>query len=164
MKYSMLSIIVLSLAAAVISTSPANAQGKFGIGFGFGEPTGISWKYRINESNAIDGGIGFAPYNDFRFHVDYLWQSYPFHERQLSLYYGVGAIVGSGRDGYYVPYRGGYLFTRDQIGFAARVPVGLAYLIPRSPLDLYFEVAPMVIFTPVSDFSADGDLGIRFYF
>ncbi len=164
MKYSMMCLIVLALAATVCYTTPASAQGKFGVGFGFGEPTGISWKYRINESNAVDGGIGFSPYNDFRFHVDYLWQAYPFTERHLSLYYGVGAVVGSGRNGYYVPYRGGYLFTRDEIGFAARVPVGLSYLIPRSPLDLYVEFAPMVIFTPASDFAADGALGIRFYF
>ena len=157
-------LLVLSLLLA--GEASGQSQGKFGAGFIFGEPTGIAWKYRISQSNAVDGAIGFSPYDRYRLHMDYLWQSYPFSEPRLSVHYGVGAAVGFGRSGYVV-YRGrfAYFVSDDQdIGFAARVPVGLSYQIPRSPVDLFVEVAPMVIFAPNGGIGIDGGLGARFYF
>ncbi len=157
-------LLLLCLLVAI----PAFGQvpGKFGAGFMFGEPTGIAWKYRMSQMNAVDGAIGFSPYDRYRLHVDYLWQSYPFHEPRLGLHYGVGAAIGFGRTSYVV-YSGRFAYSvsdnRD-IDFAARVPVGLFYQIPRSPVDLFVEVAPMLIFAPAGGIGIDGGLGARFYF
>ncbi len=153
------------LLGLVLGAEPASAQGRFGAGFVFGAPTGFAWKYRINQSNAIDGGLGFSPYDQWRLHVDYLWNSYPFREQGLSVFYGIGAAVGFGRTGYfYVARNGAYFYDNRDVGAAARIPVGLGYLIPRSPLEIYMEVAPLLVFAPVGGVDVDAGLGARFYF
>src|SRR5690349_12060164 len=84
MRTTIIAIVLVLLGLTVADRG--HAQGRFGAGFMFGEPTGISWKYRINQSNAVDGGIGFSPFDRYRIHADYLWQSTPFREPQLALY------------------------------------------------------------------------------
>jgi hypothetical protein len=141
------------------------AQGNFGAGFIFGDPTGISWNYRLSRENAIDGGIGFSPFDRYRIHADYLWRATPFHDQRIGLHYGIGAIAGFGST-HYVTYQGRYAYVlrNEEIGFAARVPVGLSYQFPRSPVELVVELAPMVIFAPASGIGVDAGLGVRFYF
>lgn len=164
MKRSPVCAIILLSAVLLGLHGPAYAQGKFGAGFVFGEPTGIAWKYRINQANALDGAVGFSPFDRYRVHVDYLWQSYPFHEQRLALHYGIGAAIGFGRT-QYVVVNGRYnYFLRDQeVGFAARIPVGLSYTVPRSPIDLFLEAAPLMIFSPGTGVALDAGLGVRFF-
>ena len=165
MKRSAYAIIFCVVLAVMIGHSPATAQGKFGAGFVFGDPSGISWKYRINHINAVDGAIGFSPFDRFRIHADYLWHSYPFREEHLALHYGLGAAVGFGRTEYFVVRgRDAFLFRDDEPGFAARGVFGLTYQIPKSPLDTFVEVAPLVIFSSPAGFGVDAGLGLRFYF
>ena len=142
------------------------AQEKFGVGFMLGEPTGLAWKYRISQANAVDGAIGFSPFDQYRIHVDYLWQSYPFHDLNASVYYGVGGAVGFGHTSYFVYTNNGgrYFLGESDMGFAARVPVGLAYNVPRSPVNLFAEVAPLLILGPSSGLGMDAGVGIRFFF
>lgn len=155
------SLIMLILA---VSYQPLKAQGNLGIGFVVGEPTGIAWKYRMNDYNAIDGAIGFSPYDRYRFHVDYLWHSGPFEERELLLHYGIGAAVGFGRTEYIVTEgRRRYFFRNDDVGLGMRGVVGLTYKVRRSPIDLFVEAAPLLILSPGSGFGVDAGLGIRFY-
>lgn len=162
MKIAAAAIVMLLLVGVC---DEASAQNNFGAGFVFGDPTGIAWQYRFSRFNTLDGGFGFSPFDRFRIHVDYLWNSYPFREQHLYLYYGVGAAVGFGRAGFvFVDHRNGIIYSNEEAGFAARVPVGLAYLIPRSPVEIFLEVAPLMIFTPVTDFGADVGLGGRIYF
>ncbi len=162
MKIAVVAVVLLLLAAA---SNDARAQNRFGAGFMFGDPTGIAWKYRFSRTNTLDGGLGFSPFDRYRIHVDYLWNSYPFHENQLYLYYGVGAAIGFGRAGYvFVDQRNGYFYSNEEMGFAARVPVGLGYLIPQSPIEIFLEVAPLMIFTPTTDVGVDVGLGGRVYF
>ncbi len=147
----------------VISGTSAYAQGNFGFGLIIGEPTGLAWKYKINHLNAVDGAIGFSPYDRFRMHVDYLWSSHPFNDEHLSIHYGLGAAVGFGGEQYFVR-RGDTYFLRDtELGFGARVVAGLTYEIPRSPVDLFFEMAPLIIAAPGPGFGIDIGLGARVY-
>ena len=166
MKISRL-VLLCCLILLTIGTTSSQTPGKFGVGVAFGEPTGFAWKYRINQSNAVDGAIGFSPYDRYRIHVDYLWQSRPFKEPQLALHYGVGVALGFGRTEYFVVERSNriHYFLRDQeMGFAVRIPFGLSYMIPRSPLDIFVEVAPLMIFAPGTGVGMDASLGARFYF
>ena len=144
---------------------PAGAQGRFGAGFVFGEPTGIAWKYRINQVNAIDGAIGFSPFDRYRIHVDYLWHSFPFRDQNLSLHYGIGAATGFGRTDYIVVSgKRTYVLRNQEIGLGARAVTGLTYLIPKTPLDLFFELAPLIIFNPGTGMGIDVGFGGRFNF
>ena len=158
-------ILICAFCAMIICHGTVPAQGKFGAGFVFGDPTGISWKYRINRTNAVDGAIGFSPFDRFRMHADYLWHSYPFHNENLALHYGMGAAIGFGRTEYYVVRgRNALLFRDDEPGFAARGVFGLTYQIPRSPLETFVEVAPLFIFTSPAGLGLDAGLGLRFTF
>ncbi len=139
------------------SFTQAKAQGRFGIGFVFGEPTGFDWKYRISEDNALAGAIGFTGSDRTRVDVDYLWQSYPFYERDLSVHYGIGAAMGFGnetRDDF---------FRQNDLGFGVRGVIGLTYMIPRSPVDVFVEAAPVMVFSPPTGVNLDAGLGVRFY-
>lgn len=156
---------VLFLGLVLLVTTPAvlKAQGRFGFGFIVGDPTGFSWNYKMGQ-NALDGGVGFSPFDRFRVHVDYLWVAHPFNEQHLSLTYGVGGAVGFGRTEYLVSDDRYVYFSRDvATGVGIRGPVGLHYMIPRSPVELTLELAPILILAPDSGFGFDGGLAIRFY-
>ncbi len=147
-----------------LGVSQSKAQGQFGFGFIFGEPTGVAWKYRISHIHAIDGAIGFSPFDRFRMHVDYLWQSYPFDDQRLALHYGLGAAVGFGRDEV-LAFREGdtFVLQNQDLGFGARTVIGLTYMIPRSPVDLFLEAAPVFILAPDAGMGIDVGLGVRVY-
>lgn len=153
--------LLLLLAAG---SGAAQAQGRFGFGFILGEPTGLSWKYKMSRANAVDGAIGFSPGDRFRIHVDYLWFAYPFRDANFSLHYGVGAVIGFGRTWWVDRGHGdGYWAGTRDLGFGVRVPVGVNYEIPRSPVELFFELAPIVILAPDAGVAIDAGLGVRFY-
>ena len=154
--------LVIFLFFLLLSSSAATAQNRFGFGFVFGEPTGLSWKYKLDRMNAFDGVIGFSPEDRFRIHGDYLWGSHPFNDGAFSLHYGLGAAIGFGRTTYLAADHG-YFIRTQELGFAARVPVGIDYEIPRSPCEVYVELAPIVILTPDAGVGIDAGLGIRIY-
>ena len=159
-------IALLSIVAvlSIVCAKDTRSQGRVGIGFIVGDPTGFSFKYKFSSMNALDGALGFSPFDRFRMHVDYLWISRPFSNQQFSLTYGAGAAIGFGSSEH-IDYRGRYVyFTRDvPMGFGVRVPLGVSYLIPRSPVELTLELAPMVIFAPNGGVGIDGGLAVRFY-
>lgn len=148
------------LGSAAVKAQP---QGRFGAGFIVGEPVGISWKYRSSRTNAFDGAIGFLPDHGYRVHADYLWQSYPFNDENLAVHYGAGMAIGSGRSEYIVTNRGVF-FRSQEVGFGLRGVIGLNYLIRKTPLDLFLELAPLVVLTPNSASSVDLGFGARVYF
>lgn len=145
------------------AVTQSRAQGMFGFGLIVGEPTGLAWKYKLNHQNAIDGAIGFSPYDRFRIHVDYLWHSYPFQEQHLAVHYGLGAAFGFGRTDYVFEHGNSYVLHEGDLGFGARAVVGLTYSIPRSPVDTFFEIAPLIVAAPGPGFGIDLGLGVRVY-
>lgn len=157
----LLSMVILSLIAGITTTE---AQGKFGFGLIVGDPTGFSWKYKLDGQNALDGALGFSPYDRFRFHVDYLWIARPFNDQNLTLTYGAGGAVGFGRTEYVLVSRGnGYFLRTVETGFGVRGPVGINYMIPRSPVELTLELAPILILTPDGGVGLDGGVAVRVY-
>ncbi len=152
------------LGLVLFTPGQAPAQGRFGFGVVFGEPTGVAWKYKMANSNAIAGAIGVSPSSRFRIHADYLWHASPFSVSALEIHYGLGAAFGFGRTDFVYSYAdGGYILRRSDLGFGIRTVGGLTYSIPRSPVDLYFELAPLFIFAPGTDVGIDIGLGARFY-
>jgi hypothetical protein len=141
----------------------ARAQGNFGFGFILGEPTGLSWKYRTDRMNALDGAIGFSPFDRFRLHVDYLWHARPFRDPAFALHYGAGVAVGFGQTLYASRGKDGYFVRSRELGFALRVPFGIDYAIPRSPIEIFFEIAPLFILGPATGVGIDAGIGLRFY-
>jgi hypothetical protein len=148
---------VLLLAAASAS---ARTQDDFGIGFIAGEPTGLSLKYWLDEECAVDGAAAwsYSENDSFQLHGDYLIHNYDLLEAdELPVYYGIGARLkfkdsdGRGRNENYAI-------------FGIRVPLGVTYLFDDAPLDLFFEVVPVLDLSPDVDLDINAAVGLRFYF
>ncbi len=148
------------------ATGITNPSARFGVGFIFGAPTGIAWKYWLSSTTALDGAIGLSPYDRFRFHLDYLAHAYPFQSQYFSLYYGGGGVIGGGRTEVIRYWGNGWWVTRDErLGFGVRGVLGVAAAIPSTPLDAFLEAAPILVLTPDPvGFVFDFSLGARVYF
>lgn len=129
-------------------------EDRFGMGLMVGEPIGLTLKYWLNESWAVDGAIAesFHRENGLQLHSDILWHKFgvfDVSEGRLPLYFGAG-VRGKFQDG------------DDEFGI--RFPIGVTYMFDNRPIDVFFEVAPILTLTP----SVRGDfnvvLGARFWF
>jgi len=155
--------VAVVLAFALLA-SRGYAQERFGIGVMLGEPSGISWKYHLSSKNALSGLVGFSPFDRFRVHVDYLWISRPFDEPSLSFWYGLGGAVGFGRADYLVKQdKHSYVTRTASMGLGVRMVGALNFAIPRSPVEIGLEVAPIVILGPRAGVGIDGGIYVRFY-
>jgi hypothetical protein len=145
----------------ILAVSMAHGQegGRLGMGLVMGNPTGIAWKYRMDQVNAVDGSIGFSPYDRFRFNVDYLWHSRPFKEQNLAIHYGPGVAFGVANSAS-APFPGS---GSGNAGFGVRGLVGLTYAINNSPVDIFFELAPLVVLVPGPASGIDLGFGLRAY-
>lgn len=144
-------IICLVFIAFFIShTAKAQVEG-FGLGLIFGDPTGLSMKYFVDEKNAIDGAVAWSFWGEFFYvHADYLWHFdvIDVSSGSLPFYVGVGPKLG---------------FSND-FRMGARIPLGITYLFDTVPIDLFIEIAPGMNFTPATQGDFDAGLGARFYF
>lgn len=163
MKTTSLALSALALSIVLIIGLPANssAQGRVGFGFVLGVPTGVAWNYKTGRNNAIDGAIGVLPDDRLRIHMDYLWHSHPFRDDRLSLHYGPGVVFGFSRDG--SERRDRSLFGENQTGVGLRGVLGLTYEVTSAPLDLFFELGPVIVLAPRTASDVDIGFGTRFY-
>jgi len=156
MKFKM-AIIVLLLA---VGSANARMQDTFGLGVIIGEPTGLSLKYWLDEERAIDGAAAwsYSENDSFQLHGDYLIHNYELLDaREMPAYYGIGARLkfkdneGRGRN-------------ENNAIFGIRVPVGITYLFDDAPLDLFFELVPVLDLAPDVELDINAAVGLRFYF
>jgi hypothetical protein len=120
-----------------------------------GDPTGLSVKGWLNDTQAIDFAASWS--NDGRdkryFHADYLRHDFTLIHAangEMPVYYGIGARVLDRED------------RKTRAGI--RIPVGLDYRMDKLPLSLFAEVVPRLDLTPDTDFELDGAIGIRYRF
>lgn len=134
---------------------PINTQGSLGLGPMIGEPMGVGVKYWFSDKIALDGGLGwsFVDPDGVQFHADVLFHKFDLlraDTRDLPLYIGLGGRVKFVDEG------------DNRAGI--RMPVGIAYLMPRQRLEFYAEVAPILDVAPTTSLEWNGGIGIRFYF
>ena len=150
----MVRVILVLVWTSMLLEGISVAEGKdFGLGIIVGEPTGISLKSWMRESTALDGAIGWSTrHRDFLYvHGDYLVHNFAWLEVEtgkLPFYYGVGGRIKL-RD--------------DDSTVGVRIPVGLAYLFAKVPLDVFFELVPSLDLVPDTAFRLDGAIGIRYF-
>lgn len=132
-------------------------QGEFALGAILGAPTGLSMKYWMNSSNALDAGLGVPFASDIKFslHGDLHWL-FPAAD------YATGAL------GFYMGLGGRFRAIRknlqDSADFGIRVPLGFEFHAQSSSLNLFAEIVPVVVLAPEGEFSLDGGAGIRYKF
>jgi hypothetical protein len=128
--------------------------GQLGLGLILGAPTGISAKYWLDNTHAVDAALGLGGPS---IHADYLWHRWdgvPQPEPQsgrLAIYWGLGARVED-ED------------KKKDIELAIRAVGGITYDFSRYPADLFLEVVPALVLSPDSDLEVDVGLGVRYYF
>lgn len=131
-------------------------QSGFGIGGMLGEPTGLSMKGWISETSAIDLATTFSLREDlssFYVHADYLMHHNPadwsIEEGNLGLFYGAGVAIE-------------LIENLDDI-VSIRIPGGTMYQFDDLPVDIFFEVGPVIEVSPDVAFRFGGGLGMRYF-
>jgi len=125
----------------------------FGLGVIVGEPTGISVKAWMGRGGAICAAAGWSLTETeyINFHGDYIFHNFSLinvEKGSLPVYYGVGIRIK----------------TKGETKFGVRIPVGIDYLLDNAPLDIFFEIVPVLDLTPETKFRFSAGLGIRFFF
>ena len=128
---------------------------RFGIGAIFGEPTGVSGKVWLNDMMAIDGVVGWGFYEETEFytHADvlwHLWDVFPVTKGRLPLYFGVGPRLK--------------VREHEDDRFGIRFPVGVSYMFDNVPVDIFFEVAPILDVAPRTHGAFTAGIGVRYWF
>jgi hypothetical protein len=135
--------------------SENNPNHRLGVGLIVGEPTGLSLKYFMNDTLALDGALGwsFRDEPDLYLHSDFLWHKFDLinvPQAQLPFYVGVG----------------GWAKFRDpednQAGL--RFPIGVSCIFDNLPLDVFAEIAPTLEVTPSTRGGITGGIGARWWF
>jgi hypothetical protein len=146
----------LLILTATISSAQASSGDGRGIGVIVGEPTGLSFKKWIDNVRALDAGIAWslAKNESLHLHVDYLFHRFDRIsnidvEGKLPLYFGVGGRV--------------QLSDADDL-VGVRAPLGISYLFPDAPIDLFVELIPILDIVPGTEFNLNAALGARYYF
>lgn len=149
MKRSILLAMLLSGTAAVAGAQ--QAPGSLGVGAFLGVPFGGTMKYMLTRDNAVDLTLGSED-GDFDANMDVMT-----HLRD---------VVPQPPSGSLSPYLGLGFKVRDQHDalFGIRFQGGLSYLVPRAPVEIFGEVAPVLELTPDTKGIVDGGVGIRYYF
>lgn len=127
---------------------------KLGLGATFGEPTGLSVKYFLNDKMAVDGslGVGFYEETGFSTHAGLLWHLFdccPGTSERMPFYIGAGPRIK---------------VEDNDTWFGLRFPIGVSYMLEDAPMDVFFEVGPILDFTPEVRGSFTATLGIRYWF
>lgn len=147
----------------------------FGLGLEIGEPTGLTGKYFLSETGALDFGLGWIYrhyyYDDgLHLYVDYLWHPAVLTSTPsivLPFYIGVGLRYW---DFDYCERRD---FCYDGSALGIRVPIGVAFELVNAPLDIFIQMVPTLDFLQDDYYERHDDrthlgidvsAGIRFWF
>jgi len=125
----------------------------FGLGIILGEPTGISLKKWVTQTTAIDGGIAwsFTGKNSLHLHMDYLFHNFNLlktEKGKLPFYYGIGCRIKA----------------KEKSRVGIRIPVGISYIFDNVPIDIFFELGPILDLIPATEFGINASIGCRYYF
>ncbi|MDH4198105.1 MAG: hypothetical protein OEW05_11890 [Candidatus Aminicenantes bacterium] len=151
---------VLIAGAILAAAVPARPQSvpsprSLGLGIMIGDPSGLNLKSWTGRRSAFDIGLAwsFVENSSLQIHADLLFHEFgQFRPRRgrLGLYFGLGGRVKTKEEG--------------DTTLSVRIPLGLTYIFERAPLDLFFEVVPLLDLTPATRGDVQGAVGVRYYF
>lgn len=145
--------IIFLLALLLLCSTAAEGSKGWGIGVIIGEPTGLSLKFWNSRTTAFAAAAAwsFREEQKLHLHMDYL-----FHNFRL-------AKVRGGRLPLYIGI-GGRVKFEDETRIGVRLPVGACYILKSHPIDIFFEIAPLLDLLPETGFDINASIGIRYFF
>lgn len=159
-KLALITLVSSLFAGALI------AKDRFAVGLKVGNGNGLTGKYWINETTAVDAslalGFGFNAGTIISANANYLIHRNDLQQidnaiaKNTKLYYGAGLGFAS--------YRGSLVST------SLRAPVGVEWRNPTDlPISAFLELAPSLFVVPVAAqttvaFAIGGSLGARYNF
>ncbi len=159
-------LLLITAAFFMLFQQKANAQlyqGAVGLKFG-GYENGITGKYFLDKSAAIEGILGFRSKGLV---VTGLYEIHhtAFNVPALKFYYGGGAHIGSVGSGYYKRYNGDdEFYDKSSLLIGADGVLGLEYLIPQSPIAVSLDLNPRIELGRGPYFDIAPGLGIKYAF
>jgi len=136
--------------AMLLSGTVAVQSAGLGLGVIIGEPTGLSCKLWTGSSTAIDGvaAWSFGKKGTLHLHSDYLFHNFNLIKDNIPIYYGIGGKIK--------------FAEKSEAGI--RIPFGIDFMLTEAPIDIFFELVPLVGLVPATDFEVNGGIGIRYFF
>jgi hypothetical protein len=144
-----LGVVLFSDPAHAITSRVGNPE-DMGVGLALGQPMGATAKYWLSSTTAVDAFAGYHFNSNFDVHADYLWHtfsSFDVTNGRLPFYLGLGGRINLG----------------NSSDFGMRIPLGVSYLFPTDPIELYAEVSPVVKLLSHIGLDMDGQVGVRIY-
>ena len=139
----------------LLTIVPIMLMSSTGIGIIIGEPTGISAKFWTSDNNAFDAALAysFSDKDHLYLHINYLHHNVSQLDNVgIPWYWGIGGNVRYNEK------------ANDEVKLAARVPIGLNYMLESMPSEAFIEVSPALDVVPKVGFSMGAAIGFRFYF
>jgi hypothetical protein len=142
---------LLVLAGSVGATTPAlTNRNDFGLGFMLGEPSGLDAQFFWSQKSAIDVNVAWSWKDWFFVAADYqVYNKLADSPPEWRWYYGLG----------------GYLTTphNEDGTLGLRVPLGVKYRFPNSPVDIWGEIDPALQLVPDTTPELQGGIGVTFW-
>ncbi len=150
MKKTFLAVIIGILFLCAVSSAQDHG---FGLGIIVGEPTGVSLKTWTGSRTGLDFAVAwsFGRNDALHIHVDYLFHNFSLFDVEkgdLVLYYGVGGRVKA----------------EEKARVGVRIPIGISYFFKKDPIEIFFELGPILDLAPSTEFTVTGGIGIRYFF
>ena len=144
---------MIGLLAVVVLSSSAIAEedkNEFGLGVVLGEPSGLNGQFYWTDKTAMDITAAWSWRDWFSVSADYQVYDYILDSpREWKWYWGGGAYMT--------------LPQNEQGTFGVRIPLGIKYHIPHSPVDIWGEVDPALQLIKSTEPEIQGGIGITFW-
>lgn len=162
------SILILAASSAsgvdLVRSATPDSQNKVGVGVNFSGFTGISVYADTSRSNFVQAAIGFAPYGNYAATGDY---AFAYRNAIATLpsvtpFWGLGAILLHDQNDYWP--RRSPIENSATTYVGGRIPLGVNFVIPKTPVQLAAELAPSLLLTPATYSFLQGGLSARVLF
>lgn len=156
-----LAIIITSLVLSANLVHSQKPNGNFGFGLVLGDPSGLTGKFWLGNSDAVNIAVGSSYFGKLRVGVDYQWHFDAFRSNQWNLFGAAGGVLGLGEGNDYV--RKKYFEDDEDLGLGARGVFGVNFIPKGGNFEIFAEAGLLVGFVPEFGSGFDFGIGARFY-
>ena len=157
--------VLQSLGIVSLASAAPSSDGQFGIGIEFFGPAGLSLYNKMDANHFLQGALAFNSAGDFTMTGDYAFanQGDLFHNPHITPYWGLGALLlHEDDDNVIYHHRHIYDGTRTYLG--GRIPFGLNFIIPDTPVQIGAELVPSLLLIPGTDVFLSAAVHVRVLF